>query len=82
MGIPAVAVYLVAAIRTVAISAASTTSADFSTFLDFATSVLTWFLTSFTSIVTWMLANPIAFWGLVVGIIGTVFVYLRSTIGG
>lgn len=59
-----------------------TTAADFSTFLQFATSVLTWMLTSFTSIVTWMLANPIAFWGLVVSVIGTAFVYLRSTIGG
>lgn len=57
-------------------------TADVSTFLELGTSVVTWLLTTFGSILTFMLANPICFLGLIMTIVGTAFVYLRSTIGG
>lgn len=65
-----------------AVLAASTTNADLSTFFSLATSALTWLITSFSSILNFMLANPICFVWLVFSIIGTAFVFLRSTIGG
>lgn len=57
-------------------------NADISAFLEFGTSVLTWMLTSFGSIVTFLMTNPIAVIGIILSLIGTCFVYLRSTIGG
>lgn len=57
-------------------------NADISTFLELGTSVVTWLITTFGSILTFMLANPICFLGLILSIVGTAFVYLRSTIGG
>lgn len=60
----------------------STQTADISTFLEMGTSVVTWLITTFGSILTFMLANPICFLGLILSIVGTAFVYLRSTIGG
>lgn len=57
-------------------------NADISIFLEFGTSVLTWMLTSFGSIVTFLMTNPIAVIGIILSLIGTCFVYLRSTIGG
>ena len=60
----------------------STQTADISTFLELGTSVVTWLITTFGSILTFMLANPICFLGLIMSIVGTAFVYLRSTIGG
>ena len=60
----------------------STQTADISTFLELGTSVVTWLITTFGSILTFMLANPICFLGLILSIVGTAFVYLRSTIGG
>lgn len=61
---------------------ASSTSADISTFTGFATSVLTWLITSFGSLLTFMLANPICFVGLILSLIGSACVYLRAIIGG
>lgn len=55
---------------------------DFSSFTGWATSVLTWILTSFTSVLNWMLANPFVFIWLIISLIGVVFVFLRRTIGG
>ena len=60
----------------------STPAADFSTFTGWATTILTWIISSFTSVLTWMLQNPIVFVWLVVSLIGVVFVFLRRTIGG
>lgn len=60
----------------------ATGAADISTFLEFGTSVLTWMLSSFGSIVTFLMTNPIAVIGIIISLIGTCFVYLRSTIGG
>lgn len=62
--------------------ASSSTNADISTFLGYATSILTWLITSFGSILTFMLANPICFVWLIISIIGAAFVFLRRTIGG
>lgn len=61
---------------------AASGAADISTFLEHATSVLTWMLSSFGSIVTFLMTNPIAVIGIILGLIGTAFIYLRSTIGG
>lgn len=66
----------------VAILNSSTPSADITTFTGYATSVLTWIISSFTSVLTFMLANPICFVWLIVSLIGVVFVFLRRTIGG
>ena len=60
----------------------TTPSADITTFTGYATSVLTWIISSFTSVLTFMLANPICFVWLIVSLIGVVFVFLRRTIGG
>lgn len=65
-----------------AILMTATSTADVSTFLELGTSVVTWLLTQFGAILTFMLANPICFLGLIMTIVGTAFVYLRSTIGG
>lgn len=58
------------------------TTADISTFTGFASSVLTWLITSFGSLLTFMLANPICFVGLILSLIGSACVYLRAIIGG
>lgn len=51
-------------------------------FLGYAGDLLSWMIGGFQQIIDFGLANPIIFWGLVVSIVGTLFVYLRSTIGG
>lgn len=58
------------------------TAADLATFFGFGTSTLTWLISCFTTILNFMLANPICFVGLIFTLIGTAFVYLRSTVGG
>lgn len=62
--------------------ASSTAAADINTFTGFATSVLSWLITSFGSLLTFMLANPICFVGLILSLIGSACVYLRAIIGG
>ncbi|AXF52536.1 MAG: hypothetical protein [Inoviridae sp.] len=62
--------------------AASSSSADIATFTGFATSVLTWLITTFGTILNFMLANPICFVGLIVGLIVTAIGTLRHVIGG
>lgn len=57
-------------------------NADVGTFLTLGTEVVTWLITTFGSILNFMLANPICFIGLIMTLVGTAFVYLRSTIGG
>lgn len=57
-------------------------AADISTFTGYASSVLTWIISSFSTILTFMLANPICFVWLIVSLIGVAFVFLRRTIGG
>lgn len=64
------------------LASASSTSADLTTFFGFGTSALTWLITCFTTILNFMLTNPICFIGLIFSLIGTAFVYLRSTMGG
>lgn len=64
------------------LASGSGTAADLTTFFGFGTSALTWIISCFTTILNFMLANPIAFIGLIFSLIGTAFVYLRSTIGG
>lgn len=64
------------------LASGSSSAADLSTFFNLATSALTWLITSFGTILNFMLANPICFVWLVFSIIGTAFVFLRSTIGG
>lgn len=56
--------------------------ADITTFTGFATSILSWFITSFTSILTFMLANPICFVGLVMSLVVAAIGTLRHVIGG
>lgn len=60
----------------------SSSTADLTTFFGFGTSALTWIITCFGTILNFMIANPICFIGLIFSLIGTAFVYLRSTIGG
>lgn len=57
-------------------------TADISTFTGYASSVLTWIISSFSTILAFMLANPICFVWLIVSLIGVAFVFLRRTIGG
>lgn len=64
------------------VAQSSAPAADLTTFFGFGTSALTWIISCFTTILNFMLANPICFVGLVFSLIGTAFVYLRSTIGG
>lgn len=63
-------------------SGPSSANADLTTFFGFGTSALTWIITCFGTILNFMLANPICFIGLIFSLIGTAFVYLRSTVGG
>lgn len=72
--------FMLAAAPTLLNSASS--AFDFSSFTGWATSVLTWILSSFTSVLTWMLDNPFVFIWLIISLIGVVFVFLRRTIGG
>lgn len=62
--------------------ASASSSADIATFTGFATSVLTWLITTFGTILNFMLANPICFVGLIVGLIVTAIGTLRHVIGG
>lgn len=80
MAAPRFALALFAPQAVLATEASST--ADLTTFFGFATSALTWLITTFGTILNFMLANPICFVGLIFSLIGLAFVYLRSTIGG
>lgn len=55
---------------------------NLTTFLGYGGELLSWMINGFKSIIEFGLENPIIFWGLIVSIVGTLFVYLRSTIGG
>ena len=60
----------------------STAAADIQTFTGYATSIVTWLVSTFNSILQFMLANPICFIGLVVSLVVTAIGTLRHVIGG
>ena len=60
----------------------STSTADITTFTAFATSLLTWLITTFGTVLNFMLANPICFVGLVMMLIVAAIGTLRHLIGG
>lgn len=62
--------------------ALSAQSADISTFTGYATSIVTWLVSTFNSILQFMLANPICFVGLIVSLVVTAIGTLRHVIGG
>lgn len=64
------------------IVAAATSSADIGTFTGFATSILTWLVTTFGTVLDFMIANPICFVGLILSLIVTAIGTLRHIIGG
>lgn len=64
------------------LTASGASSADLSTFTGFATTILSWMITTFGTILNFMLSNPICFVGLIVGLIVTVIGTLRHIIGG
>lgn len=57
-------------------------TADIATFTNLATSLLTWFITTFGTVLNFMLANPICFVGLVMMMIVAAIGMLRHIIGG
>lgn len=61
---------------------ASSGNADIATFTTFATSVLTWIITSMTTVLQFLIANPLALWAIIVGaivmVIGTLFNILKG----
>lgn len=56
------------------------TGLQLDTFLGYATSILTWMLTSFGSIITFFVANPALFVWFILAIVGAAFVYFRKMI--
>lgn len=64
------------------IHSGSTSTADITTFTTFATSLLTWLITTFGTVLNFMLANPICFVGLVMMLIVAAIGTLRHLIGG
>lgn len=58
------------------------TPATLSTFTGFATEILTWFITSMKTVLNFLIANPIALWSIIVGmivaVIGMIFNILRG----
>lgn len=65
-----------------AIMASTNTSADITTFTTFATSLLTWLITTFGTVLNFMLANPICFVALIMTLIIAAIGTLRHLIGG
>jgi len=57
-------------------------TADITTFTAFATSLLSWLVTTFGTVLNFMLANPICFVGLVMMLIVAAIGTLRHLIGG
>lgn len=74
-------VYVMAAVMT-PLAAAGNASADITTFTGWATSLVTWFITTFQTVLDFMLANPICFVGLVMMLIVAAIGMLRHIIGG
>ena len=60
----------------------ATSSADLSTFTGFATTILSWLITTFGTILDFMIANPICFIGLILSLIVSAIGTLRHLIGG
>lgn len=60
----------------------SSSTADITTFTSFATSLLTWLITTFGTVLNFMLDNPICFVGLVMMLIVAAIGTLRHLIGG
>lgn len=60
----------------------SGSTADITTFTSFATSLLTWLITTFGTVLTFMLENPICFVALVMSLIIAAIGTLRHLIGG
>lgn len=60
----------------------SGSNADITTFTTFATSLLTWLITTFGTVLNFMLDNPICFVGLVMMLIVAAIGTLRHLIGG
>lgn len=60
----------------------ASSNADISTFTGFATSVLTWIISSMTTVLQFLIANPLALWAIIVGaivmVIGTLFNILKG----
>lgn len=60
----------------------STPAADITTFTGWATSLVTWIVTTMTTFLNFMISNPIALVGLVLMLIVTAVGMLRHIIGG
>lgn len=60
----------------------TTPTGDIGTFTGFATTLLSWLITTFGTVLNWMLDHPIAFVGLIMSLIVTAIGTLRHIIGG
>lgn len=61
---------------------AGETAGDLTTFTQFATQVLTWFITSMGTVLSFLLANPIALWSIIVGMIVAVIGMIFNILHG
>ena len=64
------------------LASGSSAVADVSTFTGYATTILSWFITSFKTILAFMLENPICFVGLIMALVISAIGMLRHIIGG
>lgn len=64
------------------IARTSGSTADITTFTGWATSLVSWFITTFQTVLNFMLSNPICFVGLVMTLIVAAVGMLRHIIGG
>ena len=55
---------------------------DLTTFTQFATQVLTWFITSMGTVLGFLLENPIALWSIIVGMIVAVIGMIFNILHG
>lgn len=74
--------FMFAAVAAPFMAAQASTNADITTFTGWATSLVTWFITTFQTVLNFMLANPICFVGLVMMLIVAAVGMLRHIIGG
>lgn len=74
--------FMLLAVAGPAIMATSTPSADITTFTTWASSLVTWLVTTMGTFLDFLLAHPIALVGLVLSLIVTAVGMLRRIIGG